>query len=190
MSDRRAWLEEPCPECRAPPGARCRVRSFKRRQDPARRLHTAWGWRQRRCPTCRAMPDELCRTPSGRQASRPHTARLQRGRGELVGAEVWEELQRRGATLAFVPFSGRAGIGGRIGTITLSRVEAGGLVDVERWGVGRDELAHALEAPVWDRFGSFAGQSWVRGTVTWELDRRRVVIDGDRAGARFEEIVA
>ena len=93
--------------------------------------------------------------------------------------EVWAELERRGATVATVPFSGRAGLGGKVGTITLSRVDGGELVDVERWS-GRDELAYALEAPVWDRFGQFNGHPWVRGTVTWLLSDRLVLIAGER----------
>ena len=98
MSDRRAWLDEWCPDCRA--------------------------------------------------ASQPHAARLRRGRTELgVREDVWAELERRGATAAVVPFSGRAGEGGRVGTITLSRIDGGELIDVERWS-GRDELAYALEAPI------------------------------------------
>ena len=68
----------------------------------------------------------------------------------MARSSVWEELERRGATVAVVPFSGRAGRGGDAGTIVLSRIDGDHLVDVERW-TGRDELAHALEAPIWDR---------------------------------------
>jgi hypothetical protein len=39
-------------------------------------------------------------------------------------------------------------------TIELLRLEGTGLLDVERWTY-RDELCHALEAPVWERFGTF-----------------------------------
>ncbi|MGA2014861.1 MAG: hypothetical protein ABSH51_30635 [Solirubrobacteraceae bacterium] len=68
------------------------------------------GWRARRCPTCRALPGGPSRTPSGREASNIHEARLRPGRGELVvGTAVWEELDRRGITLALVAFTGRAG---------------------------------------------------------------------------------
>jgi hypothetical protein len=129
----------------------------------------------------------MCRTPSGREAARPHTARLRRGRQELVADEVWQELERRAATVAIVPFSGRAGAGGRTGTITLKRPEGDELVDVERWSAGCDALGYALEAPVWDRFGGFAGQPEVRGTVTWMLAERRVVIEGRRGHSAFEE---
>ena len=91
--------------------------------------------------------------------------------------------------IAVVPFSGRAGEGGRTGTITLSRVEGDELVDVERWS-GRDELALALEGPVWDRYGRFVGHPWIRGTVTWMLADRRILIAGQRGGEAFEEALA
>jgi hypothetical protein len=102
---------------------------------------------------------------------------------------VWAQLERRDAMLAMVPFSGRAGAGGSVGTITLSRVD-GGAVDVERWSGGRDELAYALEATVWDRYGTFVGQPRVRGTVVWSLSDRSVLIVGERGGERFKEAVA
>jgi hypothetical protein len=136
---------------------------------------------------CKAHCDEVCRTPSGREAARPHTARLRPGPGELVArASVWEELERRGAMIALVPFAGRAGLGGQVGTIVLSRLDGAELVDVERW-TGRDELAYALEAPVWDRFGRFVGQQPIHGTVGWVVADRLVVIEGERGGTPFEE---
>jgi hypothetical protein len=101
---------------------------------------------------------------------------------------VWEELERRGATIAVVPFSGRAGDGARVGTIILSRLDGDELVDVERW-TGRDELAYALEGPVWDRYGTFAGQPFVRGTVTWTLADRCILVAGQRGGETFKEVV-
>jgi hypothetical protein len=103
-------------------------------------------------------------------------------------ASVWEELERRGATIAVVPFSGRAGRGGDVGTIVLSRINNDELVEVERW-TGRDELAHALEAPIWDRYGSFAGQPSMHGTVTWSLADGLIVIAGERGAAAFEVLV-
>ena len=106
----------------------------------------------------------------------------------MARSSVWEELERRGATIAMVPFSGRAGRGGDVGTIVLSRIGDNKLVDVERWS-GRDELAHALEAPIRDRYGSFAGQPPISGTVTWTVADRLIVIAGRRAGEAFEEQV-
>ncbi len=193
VSDRCAWLTEWCPECRAAPGTRCRDRhrySYSARCGPAAYLHVARGWRARRCPTCKALSGDPCHTPSGREATRPHTARLRPGRGELAARQaVWDELERCGASIAVVPFSGSAGHGGTTGSVTLSRLEGGELVDVERWS-GRDKLALALEGPVWDRYGQFAGHSWIRGTVTWSLADRCILIAGQRGGKAFEESLA
>jgi hypothetical protein len=74
-----------------------------------------------------------------------------------------------------VPFWGRARHGGETGVIRLVRRDGTELADVERW-TGRDELCYALEARVWDRFGTFAGHPLVRGDVIWTADDRRVVI--------------
>ncbi len=89
--------------------------------------------------------------------------------------------------IATVPFSGRAGRGGRIDRILLSRADGDELVAVERWT--RDELCYAIEAPVWDRFGSFAGQPQITGTVTWSTADRRVVIEGRRGDKPSEQLV-
>jgi hypothetical protein len=189
MSDRALWLEEWCPTCRAAPGARCRLPWGRRATAKPSALHAARGWRARPCPKCKALPGERCRTPSGREASRIHVARLRPGRYELFARDaVWAELERRGATIATVPFSGRAGRGGSVDRIALSPFQGNELFDVERWS-GRDELCHALEAPIWDRFGSFAGQPPIAGTVIWTSADRRVVIEGRRGDARFEELV-
>jgi hypothetical protein len=190
MSDRREWLSQWCPQCWATPGTRCRrdrlTRSGARH---AVALHVARDWRERRCPTCKAAVGERCRIPGGREAWHVHTARLRPGRDELLSAPaVWDELERRQAEIAVVPFWGRAGRGGRTETITLSRVENDELIDVERWS-SRDELAYALEAPVWDRFGLFAGQPLIRGEVIWTAAHRSVVIVGTRGDVRFEETV-
>jgi hypothetical protein len=92
-------------------------------------------------------------------------ARFRAGHNELVLRDyVGAELELRGTAPATVPFSGRAGAGGTVGTITPCRVDGDEPVDVEPWS-GRDELTYALKAPVWHRFGHFTGQPWVRGAV-------------------------
>jgi hypothetical protein len=70
-----------------------------------------------------------------------------------------------------------------------SRIDVDGLVDVE-WCNGRDDLAHALEAPVWDRYGTFSGQPLIQGTITWLVSVRSVLIAGHQGGRRFEETIA
>ncbi len=188
VSDRALWLDEWCPTCRVAPGSRCRT-SYLSRTRSQTKLHVAREWRARPCPKCKALSGEPCRTPSGREASHAHTARLRPGRHELISGEpVWQELERRGAAIAVVPFSGRAGRGGHTDRIVFSRIDGDQLVDIERW-TGRDELCYALEAPVWDRFGSFAGQPQISGTVTWTAANRRVLIEGRRGDGRFEELV-
>jgi hypothetical protein len=102
---------------------------------------------------------------------------------------VWEELERRGATVAVVPFRGHAGQGGRTDTIKLLRLEDELVGEVELW-TERDQLCHALEAPVWDRFGNFAGQPPVRAELVWSTEDRRVVICGKRGDSPFEELAA
>jgi hypothetical protein len=194
LSDRAAWLTQWCPECRAAPGARCGRwrwgRSGRARVEPLAHLHVARGWLERSCPTCKAEPGEGCSTPTGRAAARVHSARLRPARWELVWRpEIWEELERRGASVAVVPFYGRAGIGGRVDRITLLRLDGDDLVEVERW-TGRDELCHALEAPVWERFGTFVGHPLVRGEVIWTADDRCVAIRGTRGERPFEELAA
>lgn len=150
MSSRAGWPEEWCPECSAL-GVCCRSGPFPRRRAVPVRLHVAPGWRVCRCPTCKEYPGEPCRTASGRGASRPHAARFRPRIAELPSRRaVCHELERRGATVAVVLFSGRAGQGGGTATITLSRLEGDDFVGVEG-STGRGELAHAFEAPVWDR---------------------------------------
>ena len=116
MSDRRLWLEQPCPSCHARSG----LQTSRYGGKPSRVLHGARGWRHRSCPSCKAQTVRLCRTPTGRQAGAPHTARLSYGRRELFADEdVWRELERWGATVALVRFSGGGGRPGSIAAVTL-----------------------------------------------------------------------
>lgn len=194
MSSRRTWLEVPCPHCGAAVGARCcewrwGLRSRAAQATPFARLHIARGWRGRGCPTLKAPPGESCTTPSGREASHIHAGRLRPGRYELFGRDgVCAELESRRAALGVVPFSGRAGRGGETERIRLSRPVGDDLIDVGPW-TGCDELENALAVPVWDRYGSFQGQPWIRGDVIWTLEDKRVVTAGTRGNARFEELV-
>jgi hypothetical protein len=120
--------------------------------------------------------------------SKLHVARLRPARWELLRrSAVWEELERRGATGAIVPFWGRAGRGGETEAITLWRQEGEELVEVERWTYSRDELCYALEAPVWERFGTFVGHPLIRGEVIWSAEDHGVVISSRRGERRFAE---
>jgi hypothetical protein len=80
-----------------------------------------------------------------------------------------------------------AGRRGSITRFTLDRVDGQKPLAVEWWD--RYELAYALESPVWNRFGGFAGQPAVSATVRWTVADRLVVITGQRGDQGFEEVV-
>jgi hypothetical protein len=114
MSDRRLWLEQPCPSCHARSGL----------QSLRRQAFAGVAWRARVAPSLvpvlQGADRALCRTPTDRQAGAPHTARLSYGRRELFADEdVWRELERWGATVALVRFSGGGGRPGSIAAVTL-----------------------------------------------------------------------
>jgi hypothetical protein len=71
----------------------------------------------------------------------------------------------------------------------LFRIDGNELIELERWN-SRDELTHALEAPIWDRFGAFAGQPLIGGNVIWTAEDRSVVIVATRGSEPFEETVS
>ena len=186
MSDRRLWLVEPCPTCGARSGLRCQTSRYGGK--PTRFLHAARGWRQRSCPTCKAQAGELCKTPTGRRASQPHTARLQRGRRELFAEEqVWEELERWEAAVALVRFSGGGGNQGSIAAVTLEDAKKR---ELARWGSGEGELPEALAAPIWGRYALFRGHPRISGLLMWDVQERQAVVAGERGGQKFEELVS
>ena len=185
MSDRRLWLEEPCTLCHARSGLRCQTSRY--RGKPSRVLHGARGWRHRSCPSCKAQPGELCRTPTGRQAGAPHTARLSYGRRELFAEEdVWRELERWGATVALVRFSGGGGHPGSIAAVTLKDGEER---ELARWGRGAG-LPEALAAPIWGRYALFRGHPRITGLLMWDVYERQVVVAGERGGQKFDEVLS
>jgi hypothetical protein len=185
MSDRRLWLEDPCPTCGVQPGLRCQKSRY--RGKPTHFLHSARGWRHRPCPVCKAPAGVLCRTPSGRQAARAHTARFRPGRCELFAHEqVWEELERWDAATALVRFSGGGGSHGSIEGVTL---EDGEKRELACWGAGEGELPEALAAPIWGRYALFRGHPRITGLLMWDLHGRQVVLAGERGGRKIDDVL-
>jgi hypothetical protein len=114
-------------------------------------------------------------------------------RGSGRGAASWCHARQcgtsssaAGISVATVPFRGRAGKGGEIDVIRLQPVRDEKSREVRLWP-DSEELAHALAAPVWGRFGTFVGHPLVRAEVIWTVDARSVVIVGRRGERRFEE---
>jgi len=183
-SDRRLWLDQRCPSCRAEAGSRCRAPA--RRKPPATlSFHAARGWRQRPCPACKAKAGEPCFTPRGRHVAAPHTARLAPARGELHASDdAWRALERAGAEIALVRFCGG---GGRHGTLESVSIHAGGR-ELTHWSTAPgSELAGALTAPAWARYGSFRGQPPITATLQWNLADRSLLLAGTRGREPFEE---
>ena len=144
-------------------------------------------WLEELCPTCKAQAGELCKTPTGRRASQPHTARLHPGRRELFAEQgVWEELERWEAATALVRFSGGGGNQGSIAAVTLEDPKKR---ELARWGSGEGELPGALAAPIWGQYALFRGHPRISGLLMWDALARQVVVAGERAGQKFEELL-
>ena len=106
--------------------------------------------------------------------------------------QAWEELERRGANIATLPFTGERRAGVSFATIRLDRLENGQLTEIETWseqGSG-DALIEALKEPVVARFASFLGQPPIRGTLAWTLPDRRITITATRGNEPLEEVIS
>ncbi len=114
---------------------------------------------------------------------------LHRSTSELTCDEAWEELERRGANLAVVPFTGSRRAGAGFGPVRLEYLTNRELTNIETWSEQRsgDPLIEALKAPVIGRFASFFGQPTICGTLSWVLAERCVTITGKRGQESFEE---
>ena len=47
-----------------------------------------------------------------------------------------------------------------------------------------------LRVPCGTAYGRFVGHPWIRGTVTWTVADRGILIAGQRGGEPFEETLA
>jgi hypothetical protein len=107
----------------------------------------------------------------------------------MTRTEVFAELARRGADRALVEFSGGNDEGGP-DAITLCKGEA--LVStLSAWPCERNattdqeadaRLADALSGPVFEVYGTFAGDFDVTGEVIWDSEEKTVqMIRGERS---------
>jgi hypothetical protein len=61
---------------------------------------------------------------------------------------------------------------------------------LRRWQAGESELADALAAPVWARYGSFRGQPPIAGTLRWNVAERSITLSGTRGSQPFAQTLA
>ena len=188
MSDRQPWLGEPCPTCGARSGLRCQTSRYGGK--PSRLLARRAWVAASLLPVLqgaagRAVPD------TDRQASRPaaHGAAAATGRRELFAEQdVWQELERWGAAVALVRFSGGGGSQGSIAAVTLEDAE-----EARAWpagGSGEGELPEALAAPIWARYALLRGHPRISGLLMWDVHERQVVVAGERGGQKFDELLS
>lgn len=108
------------------------------------------------------------------------------------GSEASEELQRRGANIAALPFTGKRRTDASFGPIRLERLEEDQFIEIETWSEQRsgDALIEALKAPAVARFASFLGQPPIRATLTGTLPERRITITDKCGNESFEELIS
>jgi hypothetical protein len=113
--------------------------------------------------------------------------------------EVWRELENRGATRAVVFFSG-GNDEGCADSITLyaGKEKVAELQEYGDYDQQKGEyienpdtrLATALAAPVYGKYGSFAGEFSVDGEVVWDLATKQATLRDDyrsTAGGNYGE---
>jgi predicted nucleic acid-binding Zn ribbon protein len=131
-------------------------------------------------------PCGVLHTPTGRLAARPHAARLRYGRCEPTIDSVWQELERWGAAIAVVRFSGGSGRPGSLAAVT---VEDAARHELARWSDGEGALPDELAAPIWGRYARFRGHPPIVGMVIWDVTNREVLASGTRGEQQFNEVL-
>ena len=112
---------------------------------------------------------------------------------EMTRAEVFERLQELGAVTAVVPFHGGYDEG-FIEGITLKGAEGNAIAVIQDYYgsaeeqpfEGADHLAEALSEPIYEEYGSFAGDFEVEGRVIWDVSKGTVSMEGSEVEKDFE----
>lgn len=125
-----------------------------------------------------------------------------RGRSKLSRTELFAELRKRGVAKVSVEFSGGGDEGG-VDNITLYNAEGAEIGTLEedyggdQWN-GKEwvpvnppnpntELVNTLCAPVYEKYGSFAGEFYVNGTVDYDVEAGTVKMPHRETVERWEE---
>lgn len=96
--------------------------------------------------------------------------------------ELFAELRRRGAARAIANFSGGHDEGG-VDDIQLLSETGFPVGTIQPWGAEgiEKEIADVICEPVYNRYYSFAGEFYVNGTVTWDVEKETVVMTGSES---------
>ncbi len=100
----------------------------------------------------------------------------------MTRQEVFAALKSLGITKVRVDFAGGHDDGGVEG-ITMFKDE-----EVLKLPVPGGELQEALEAPVYDKYSSFAGEFYVDGTVVWNVLKEAVSMTGQESHEEWDYI--
>ena len=92
--------------------------------------------------------------------------------------QVFDKLAAEGFNKVEVEFSGGGDEGG-VDNIAFYKDDC---LDSEMDGYGADDdpLGSALAQPVYDRYGGFGFEGGVSGTLIWDIDSRRLSINGNK----------
>jgi hypothetical protein len=97
--------------------------------------------------------------------------------------QVFDELSKLGIVEVKVPFSG-GGDEGWVEGVYAEHTQLGELELGDEWHKGKDgdkvtpELRTALAKPVYDKYGSFAGEFYVQADLMWNVPERKVYFTG------------
>jgi hypothetical protein len=104
-----------------------------------------------------------------------------REKGIMNRSDVFQALRNKGAWKAIVDFSGGGDEGGadHICLVNEEEIEFG---SIDPWGDdGNRELAETLTEPIYDRWGSFAGEFYVHGQLIWDAQANTVKFAGEES---------
>jgi len=106
----------------------------------------------------------------------------------MTQGEVFAELQKRGVSRVLVDYSGGGDEGGvdDIRLFDLAGKEMGRMCDTHKETLD-DHLARALGAPVYEQYGSFAGEFSCAGTVEWNVKAGTVEHNEDYYRSLYDE---
>jgi hypothetical protein len=127
-----------------------------------------------------------------------------RGENKMSKSEIWAALEKKNAAKAVVHFSGGNDEGG-VGNIFLLDVNGKKIEELQEEYVSSEYnaktgqyeekekktenglLADALSAPVYSKYGSFAGEFYVSGTITYDVKERKIKNSGREEVSHNEE---